>query len=169
MPSVWKTIVLGISSKAEGGFAMSELVLWKDQEIRRLRKDMDRLFCRFRDGFGAPTFPGSVLEGLYIDLLEREDTLTVRVEIPGINPEDVKISVTDDRLTISGTKSEERRDDSSYYYRVERRFGSFSRTIRLPCKVEIEKTEATYKKGVLHIVMPKSRLEKKNTVDIRIK
>ena len=148
---------------------MSELVSWKDQEIRRLRKDMDRLFSRFRNGFGAPTLPGTALEGLYIDLLEREDTLTVRVEIPGINPEDVKISVTNDLLTISGEKSEERKDESRYYYRVERRFGSFSRSIRLPSKVEIDKTEATYKKGVLSIVMPKAKTEKKNKVSIQVK
>jgi len=148
---------------------MSELVLWKDQEIRRLRKDMDRLFSRLRNGFGAPAWPGEALEGLYIDLLEREDTLTVRVEIPGINPEDLKISVTNDRLTISGEKSEERIDDSRYYYRVERRFGSFSRTIRLPYKVEIDNIEATYKKGVLNIVMPKSKPEKKNKVSIQVR
>ncbi len=148
---------------------MSELVLWKDQEIRRLRKDMDRLFSRLRNGFGAPAWPGEALEGLYIDLLEREDALTVRVEIPGINPEDLKISVTNDRLTISGEKSEERIDDSRYYYRVERRFGSFSRTIRLPCKVEIDNIEATYKKGVLNIVMPKSKPEKKNKVSIQVR
>jgi len=148
---------------------MSELVLWKDQEIRRLRKDMDRLFSRLRNGFGAPAWPGEALEGLYIDLLEREDSLTVRVEIPGINPEDLKISVTNDRLTISGEKSEERIDDSRYYYRVERRFGSFSRTIRLPYKVEIDNIEATYKKGVLNIVMPKSKPEKKNKVSIQVR
>jgi HSP20 family protein len=148
---------------------MSELVLWKDQEIRRLRKDMDRLFSRLRNGFGAPAWSGVALEGLYIDLLEREDTLTVRVEIPGINPEDVKISVANDRVTISGEKSEERRDGSRYHYRMERRFGYFSRTIRLPCKVEIDETEATYKKGVLNIVMPKSKPETENKVDIRVK
>ena len=148
---------------------MSELVLWKDQEIRRLRKDMDRLFSRLRNGFGAPPWPGEALEGLYIDLLEREDALTVRVEIPGINPEDLKISITNDRLTISGEKSEERIDDSRYYYRVERRFGSFSRTIRLPRKVEIDNIEATYKKGVLNIVMPKSKPEKKNKVSIQVR
>ena len=148
---------------------MSELVLWKEQEIRRLRKDMDRLFSRFRTGFGAPAWPGEALGGIYIDLLDREDTLTARVEIPGINPEDLKISVSNDRLTISGEKSEVRRDDSRYYYRVERRFGSFSRTIRLPWNVEIDKIEATYKKGVLDIVMPKSKPEAKNKVSIQVK
>jgi HSP20 family protein len=109
------------------------------------------------------------LEGLCIDLLEREDTLTVKVEIPGIDPGDLEISVTHDRLTISGEKSEERSDKGRYSYRVERRFGSFSRTIRLPCLVEIEDVEATYKKGVLDITMPKSKPEKKNHVRIQVK
>ncbi|MCP4668982.1 MAG: Hsp20/alpha crystallin family protein [Deltaproteobacteria bacterium] len=148
---------------------MSELVLWKDQEIRRLRRDMDRLFSRMRTGFGAPALPGMAFEGLFIDLLEREDTLAVKVEIPGIDPEDLEISVSHDRLTISGEKSEERIDDSRYHYRVERRFGSFSRTIRLPCKVETDNIKATYKKGVLSITMPKSKPEKRNRVRIRVR
>ena len=148
---------------------MSELVLWKDQEMRRLRKDMDRLFTRVRHCFGAPAWLGESLEGLCIDLLEREDTLTVKVEIPGIDPGDLEISVTHDRLTISGEKCEERSDKGRYSYRVERRFGSFSRTIRLPCLVEIEDVEATYKKGVLDITMPKSKQEKKNQVRIQVR
>ena len=148
---------------------MSELVLWKDQEMRRLRKDMDRLFTRVRNCYGAPAWPGGSLEGLCIDLLEREDTLTVKVEIPGIDPGDLEISVTHDRLTISGEKCEERSDKGRYSYRVERRFGSFSRTIRLPCLVEIEDVEATYKKGVLDITMPKSKPEKKNQVRIQVR
>jgi HSP20 family protein len=147
---------------------MSELVLWKDQEIRRLRKDMDRLFSRLRTGFGATAWPGEALEGLFIDLVDQESTILVRVEIPGIDPENLKISMTQDLLTISGVKSEERSDHSRYHYRVERRFGSFSRTIRLPCEVEIDNIEATYKKGVLNITMPKCKPEKKNKVRIPI-
>ena len=148
---------------------MSELILWKDQEIRRLRRDMDRLFSRLTTGFGVPLFPGAALGGLCIDLLETEDTLTLKVEIPGIDPDRLNISVTDDRLTISGEKGEEMISDSRYYRRVERRFGSFSRTIRLPCKVKIDDIEATYKKGILNIVMPKSKPEKRSGVRVQVR
>jgi HSP20 family protein len=148
---------------------MSELILWKNQEINKLRKDLDRLFTRLSSGFGAPLIPAHMGRGPIIDLSETEDTLILKAELPGIRPDDLDISVSDDRLTISGERSEERVEEDRHYHRIERRFGSFARTVRLPCKVEIEQIEATYKKGVLQISMPKCKADKQRDIKIQVK
>ena len=139
---------------------MSELTLWKNKQMNKLRKDMDHLFGRLWTGFGAAVFPGESAGALFIDLSETEDTLTVRAELPGIDPDKLDISVISDRLSISGEKTDEAVESGVYYHRVERRFGFFSRTVRLPCMVKVEDIKVTYKKGVLNIVMPKCETEK---------
>ena len=134
---------------------MSELILWKNQEMGKMRRDMERMFNRFWSDFGVCLFPGEVAEGPFIDLSETKDSLILRVELPGIDPEEVEISVTDRTLVIKGEKKEESVEKNAYYHRVERRFGSFSRSLQLPCKVEMDQIKAKYDKGVLKIVMPK--------------
>ena len=86
---------------------MTELTLWKDQEIRKLRKDMDRLFNRLWSDFGVSVLPEEIEEGPYIDLTETDDTLIVTAELPSINPEDVDVSITGNSLTISGEQKKE--------------------------------------------------------------
>ena len=79
---------------------MHELTLWKKQEIDKLRKDMDSLFRRFRKEFGLPSSLSEVAEPFSMDLSETESTLTVSAELPGIKPEDIHISVTENTLTL---------------------------------------------------------------------
>jgi len=79
---------------------MSELTLWKNEQINRLRKDIDHLFGRLWTGFGTSVFPGEAAGVLSVDLSETEDTLIVRAEIPGIDPDNLDIAVTSDTLTI---------------------------------------------------------------------
>ena len=92
---------------------MLELTIWKNQEIDRLRRDMDRLFARLWDDFGMPSFPRIAKDIPSIDLSESEDKLIINVEIPGINPEDLDISVTEDRLHITGEMKQESVDNMS--------------------------------------------------------
>ncbi|MBW2078784.1 MAG: Hsp20/alpha crystallin family protein [Deltaproteobacteria bacterium] len=138
---------------------MPGLTLWKDQEIDRMRRDMERLFARLWDDFGMPRFPRIARNIPAIDLFESGENLIIRAEIPGINPEDLDISVTEDRMHIKGEMKQESVDESDTYHRVERRYGSFSRDIQLPCRVMKEEVEATYKEGILTIVMPKCKPE----------
>ncbi len=147
---------------------MTKLTLWKNQEMSKLRKDMDNLFSRLWSSFGVSVFPGERAGAPYIDLSEAEDTLTVKVELPGINPEDMNISVENDVLTISGEKYDENIEGNGYYHRVERRFGSFSRAVRLPCRVKVEEIKATYKKGILYIVMPKCKPEEPRSIKVEV-
>jgi HSP20 family protein len=139
---------------------MPGLTLWKQQEIDRMRRDMDRLFTRLWDDFGiSHHLPRITRDVPVLDLSETEDNLVIRAEIPGMDPEDMDISVTEDRLHIKGEMRRESVNKGDDYHRVERRYGSFSRDIQLPCRVMKEEVTATYKEGVLTIVMPKCKTE----------
>ena len=117
---------------------MPGLILWKDQEINKLRRDMDRLFTRLWDDFGMPFLPRTVKRFPYIALSETEDNLIIKAEVPGINPEDLEISITDDTLTIKGKLKGVLVNKREDYHIMEKRHGFFSRSIQLPCKVIIE-------------------------------
>lgn len=148
---------------------MPELTIWTNQEINKLRRDIDRLFARLRDDFAAPLFPRIARDVPFIDLSETEDDLIIKAEIPGINPEDLDISVTEDRLNIKGEIKQEFVDEREDYHRMERRYGSFSRSLQLPCRVMVEDVEATYKNGVLQIVMPKCKPEPARACKVKIR
>ena len=148
---------------------MPELILWKNQEIDRLKRDMDRLFARLWDDFRMPLFPRSVRETPFLDLSETDDTLVVRAEIPGAGPEDLEISLSNDRLTIKGEVKQDLVDEGEDYLRREKHYGFFSRTIQLPCKVLIEDVKASYKDGVLTILMPKCKPEAAREIKIKVR
>ncbi|MEE9131922.1 MAG: Hsp20/alpha crystallin family protein [Gemmatimonadota bacterium] len=90
-----------------------------------------------------------------LDVSDGEEEITVRAEIPGMDPEDFDISVSHGVLSISGEKKGESQEQRENFYRKERRFGSFCRSILLPDSVEAEKTSAEYDKGVLTIRLAK--------------
>jgi HSP20 family protein len=148
---------------------MVELIPWKDEQMKKLRKDMDHLFNRVWSGFGISRFPSEIVGMPSIDLSETKDTITVTADLPGIRPEDLDITLTEDRLTIRGRKTEESVDEGDTHHRVERTFGSFSRSLRLPCKIRKEDVRATYQSGTLRIEMPKCEPDKPRTVQVEVK
>jgi HSP20 family protein len=148
---------------------MPGLTLWKDQEIDRMRRDMDRLFARLLDDFGMPRLPRIIRRVPTLDLSETENNLIIRAEIPGINPEDLDISVTEDQLHIKGAMKQESVREGDTYHRVERRYGSFSRDVQLPCRVMKEDVEATYREGILTIVMPKCTPEPARPFRVKVR
>jgi len=147
---------------------MAGLIIWKNQEIDRLRRDMDRLLARFWDDFYTPSFPRMISESVPMELLETEDTVLFRAEIPDIAPDDLEILVTEDRLTVKGDTTVDRVTEGEGYERREQRYGFFSRTIQLPCKVLTEDVKATYKDGVLSIVLPKCKAESPRGIKIKV-
>jgi len=148
---------------------MTGLILWKNQEINKLRRDIDRLFDRLWDDFGMPLSTRVEKEIPSIDLSETEDTLIIRAEVPGIDPEDLEISITDNILTIKGEMKKTDENEKGDYHKMERRYGYFSRTLQLPCKIVVEDVHATYKKGVLTIDMPKCAQVSAPEIRIKIK
>jgi len=148
---------------------MPGLIIWKNQEIKKMRRDMDRLFARLWDDFGMSHFTRPSRDTPFIDLYETEEHLILKIEIPGLNPEDLDISITDNILTIKGEITKEFAKEREHYHRMERRYESFSRTLQLPCRIMIEDVEATYREGIVTIIMPKCKPEITKKVKIRIK
>ena len=102
-----------------------------------------------------------------LDLSETDNNVEVRMDLPGIKPEEIDIHLTDNALTVSGERKEEKEEKGKTFHRIERRQGSFSRTVTLPCCVDDAKVDAHYKDGVLTIKMPKSEEAKVRKVKVR--
>ena len=145
---------------------MSELIPWMDKEINKMRRDMERLFNRFWPDIGAELFLEDVSGGISLETVLTEDTFMIRAVLPGIDPKSLDISVTDDKLTIKGSKKEESVEESGYYQRIERKLSSFSRTIPLPFHARIREIKATLNKGILNIVVPKWKPQKARYIKI---
>lgn len=165
---------------------ISDLIPWKrkdqglegqrqaENQLLDLQSQIDRLFEDFyRRPFGLRPFLND-FNGLgdfspRMDIDESEQEITVSVELPGIKPEDVEISLEDNTLTISGEKQAEEEQEGKRYYRVERSYGSFSRRIPLPTEVEEEKIDASLKDGLLKVTLPKSKEAQQKSKRIPIK
>jgi len=91
----------------------------------------------------------------------------VKAEVPGIDAQDIDISVTGDVLTIKGEKKSEQEEKEANYHLVERNYGSFSRCLKLPAAVDLDKIEAKYEKGVLTVTCPKKEPVKPKVIKIK--
>lgn len=103
-----------------------------------------------------------------VDMFEEGDELVIKAEIPGMCKEDISVDFSGDLITISGEKRAEERTQRKDFYRLERSFGSFSRKLRLPIEVDLDKTKASFVDGVLEIRMPKSETEKQKSRKIAV-
>lgn len=144
---------------------MPELTIWIDQEMRKLKRDMDRLMYRFCNDFDMPVLPRVVSKVPFINLLQTKDHLVVKAEIPGFNPENLDISINDGVLTIKGEMKQEVVKKGG---KIEVRQESFTRNIPLPCRVMLDNVEATYTNGILEIFIPKYKPERAREVKIRV-
>jgi HSP20 family protein len=141
-----------------------------------LQREMNRLFDNFFGGLSlSPWAPlergGAESFTPHIDVSETDKEIKVSAELPGMDENDVDVSLTKDTLTIRGEKKEEKEDKGKDYYRMERSYGSFSRNIPLPLEVNTDRVEATFKKGILCVTLPKtvSAIEKTKKVPIKSK
>jgi HSP20 family protein len=101
-----------------------------------------------------------------LDVVENDGDYVVRADLPGIDEDDVKVEVKDGVLTISGERKSEHEERKDGYHRIERSFGSFTRSLTLPEGVDPESVKATFDKGVLEIQVPKPEAPKAHTVEI---
>jgi HSP20 family protein len=104
-----------------------------------------------------------------IDMSDSDDAFVLEAEIPGIDAKDLDISLTGDVLTIKGEKKEKKEDKKKGVHRVERTFGSFSRSFQLPCEVQEDKIEAKFENGVVKLTLPKAEAAKKKSINIAVK
>jgi HSP20 family protein len=152
--------------------AITDLIPWKREEknvpVRReeersidaLQQDMNRLFDEFFRGFGLAPF-GALGEqwelfSPRVDVVEGDEQIEISAELPGMDEKDIEVSLSRDVLTISGEKREKEERKGENYYHMERSYGSFRRSIPLPCEIDGDKAEAAFKKGVLTITLPKT-------------
>jgi HSP20 family protein len=141
------------------------IVRWDPiRELDSLQGDMNRLFDRFFEGRtpnggGRRWIPA-------MDLVETEDALVLRGDLPGMNEDDVDIEIKDNVLTVSGERKSENEEKGEGYHRVERAFGSFSRSLNLPQGIDPEKVEASFDNGVLEVRIPKPAEAKPTRVQI---
>jgi HSP20 family protein len=128
-------------------------------ELGELRSRLDRLFDEWPDGRERAWTPA-------IDVVREEGHLVVRADLPGIKPEEVKIEVEDDILTVSGEHQESKEEKDKHYVRRERRYGSFSRSMALPAGVDPKKIEAKAHDGVVEVTVPLPEEAQKEPVRI---
>jgi len=131
-----------------------------EQPIGLLQRDFNRMFDEFFRGFGLAPFRGFGEQwdmfSPRVDVAERDKEIEVSLELPGMDEDDIDVTLSRDTLTVSGEKREESEDRGQNYYHMERSYGSFRRSIPLPAQVDENKAQATFKKGVLTISLPKT-------------
>lgn len=142
-------------------------------QLEVLRRDMDRLFESFWQNDGLPrSMPDTWMSTAElmprIDETEDEKGFHVKVELPGMDKQDVDVSMTDGLLTITGEKKQEEEETGKNFYRKERSFGSFHRVLPIPCAVDESGIEASFRKGVLTIELPKTEEAKKKVKHIEV-
>jgi HSP20 family protein len=101
-----------------------------------------------------------------VDVYEDEHNLTLKLEVPGINEEDFKVNLENNTLTVTGERKFEKEEKEENFHRIERRYGSFTRTFRLPNTVDTERVEAGYDKGILKITLAKKAEAKPKEIKV---
>jgi HSP20 family protein len=143
------------------------IVRWEPfRELSTLQSEMNRLFNSVFDN--PPGNGGSVARRWMpaMDLVETEDDFVLRADLPGLGEDDVKIEFEDGTLTISGERKAEHESKGEGYYRVERAYGSFSRSLTLPQGVDPERVSASFNRGVLEVRVPKPEERKPRRIEI---
>lgn len=137
--------------------------------MRRFTKDMERLF----EDFGGINFPGFFNREMFplnaefkefdwmpqIEVLKSNGDLMVKADLPGLTKDDVKVELTDEALTISGERKEEKEEKGEGFYRTERNYGRFFRQIPLPEGAKTDKANAVFTNGVLEVKIPVAKVE----------
>lgn len=145
------------------------LVRWDPvRELDTLQGEMNRLFDTFF-GYRPVSANGNGAARRWIpamDVTETDDELVLKADLPGLDRDDVAVEIKDGVLTISGERKAEHREDSDGYFRVERAFGAFSRSVQLPEGVDADAVKARFDKGVLQVSVPKPQERKPHRVEI---
>jgi len=138
------------------------------RDLMTLRQAMDRLF---EESFVSPRSLALEIGGgdIPIDMYQTDNDVIVKASLPGVKPEEVDISVTDDLLTIKAERKEEKEVKGRDYIRKENRYGMVSRSITLPVPIQSDKAEATFESGVLSLKLPKAEKVKPKQIKIQAK
>jgi len=134
------------------------------RELRGLQDEMTRLFAGM-----APLASEDSVFGAWqpkVDIFEDKDTLVMEADMPGVKREDLDLTIENNVITLSGERKMEERRESENYHRVERSYGSFTRSFTLPRTVDTEKVKAEFRDGVLTVSLPKREETKARKIDV---
>lgn len=133
-------------------------------ELSRLEREMEDMFGRLpqwswegRDGEWAPA----------VDMVDHKDEIVLRADLPGFEDKNIEVTVQDNMVTLRGERKEEKEEKKEDYYRSERAYGAFMRTLALPVGVEADKVKAMFKNGVLEIHLPKAKEAKGKKIEVK--
>jgi HSP20 family protein len=139
-------------------------------EFRSLQEDLNRFF--------NASFPGfleaeeGLLRGSWnptVDIFEDQNAITLEADLPGVKPGEFELSVENRTLTLRGERRFEKKSESDNYHRIERSYGSFTRSFTLPSTVNVDEVQAEYKDGVLRITLPKREEVKPRQIQVAVK
>ena len=161
------------------------LIPWRNKQRKRdlpatraespldpIRMEIDRIFDRVSRGWGGvwdEPFFGTEGWAPSVDISESEKDVTIKAELPGVDPNELNVSISGDLLTLSGEKKESRETKEKSVHRSECYIGTFQRSIRLPVSVDPEKVSAEYANGVLTVTFKKSNVEKPKRIAVKDK
>lgn len=147
------------------------LIRWEPLgELNTIQSEMNRLFNTFFDGPATrPNGDGATRRWLpAMDLVETDDHYLLRADLPGMSEDDVNVQLEDNVLTISGERKAQDEHNGEGYYRLERAYGSFSRSLTLPDGVNADAIDAHFDRGVLEVRVPKPEQKKPRSVQIKL-
>jgi HSP20 family protein len=166
-----------VMAKRNGEKESKSLAPWRSfSDISRWERDMERtfdeLFERRLSPFrGSRWWPMSTKGGFSVpavDLYEDKNELVAKVDLPGLEKDDIEVNITDQALTVKGERKKEEEIKEDDYYRSERSYGSFSRTVDLPKDLAVDKARASFKNGLLEVRIPRTEDAKKKETKISI-
>lgn len=142
-----------------------ELPAWPS-EMLSIQREMNRLFDSFFRNDDAPA--GLSMWTPAVDIIERDSEYEVRMELPGVCKDDVKITIENNVLTIRGEKKQQSAEEEKDFRRIERSYGSFQRSFTLPTTVRAEKIEAAVAEGVLSVKLPKADEARSKQIEVKV-
>lgn len=149
-----------------------DITRWEPRGLGTLRHEMDRLFDSFlgRSPFAdRDLFTNGGQWSPALDLVETDDEIVVKAELPGMDEKDVSVSISGNHLVIKGERKHEEETKDKQFHRIERSYGTFERMLSLPVSVDQQKVSAEYEKGVLEIHMPKKAEVKPKPIKVKAK
>ncbi|MDD3626642.1 MAG: Hsp20/alpha crystallin family protein [bacterium] len=140
------------------------------KDIVSMQEEMNKIFTDFFRR--APEYGESYHDGIWnpsVDISETDNAILVKAEIPGVGKDDIDVTLHDDIITIRGEKKEEKREEKENCLLLERTYGKFQRSFRLPSEVDPNKIKASFKDGILNLELPKSERAKPKEIKIDVK
>lgn len=144
-------------------------------DLTRWEREMDRMMEDFFGRRMRPSWPqrwlaasDSEITAPLVDVYEEKDDIVVKAELPGMEKSDIEVNLSDSQLTLKGEKKKEEKIEEENYYRCERSYGGFVRSVELPTDVQADKIKASFKNGVLEVRLPKTPEAKAKEIKVKI-